>query len=152
MEHPRKSSPTTVHNSFMQSLKSSVSIGKSDWANLHPRYPQGIGQAEATNKTIVTSLKKRLKGKREAGPPSFPESYGDTEQYHELQPEKPLSCLSAEWKQESSLKSKYQASEGNTQTITKNWTQKWHELDFIEEKRDRARIRTANYQYAAVQY
>ncbi|CAL9235582.1 unnamed protein product, partial [Arabidopsis halleri] len=29
-----------------------------------PRYPQGNGQAEATNKTILAGLKKRLEAKK----------------------------------------------------------------------------------------
>ncbi|RVW72875.1 hypothetical protein CK203_057177 [Vitis vinifera] len=41
-----------------------------------PRYPQSNGQAEATNKTLITALKKRLEQAKENGWRSYPASCG----------------------------------------------------------------------------
>ncbi|RVW35069.1 Pro-Pol polyprotein [Vitis vinifera] len=44
-----------------------------------PRYPQSNGQAEATNKTLITALKKGLNKPKGNGSKSYPASYGPTE-------------------------------------------------------------------------
>ncbi|RVX16977.1 hypothetical protein CK203_003422 [Vitis vinifera] len=41
-----------------------------------PRYPQSNGQAEATNKTLITALKKRLEQAKGKWWRSYPASYG----------------------------------------------------------------------------
>ncbi|RVX09856.1 hypothetical protein CK203_012805 [Vitis vinifera] len=43
---------------------------------LHTGYPQSNGQAEATNKTLITALKKRLDKPKENGWKSYPASCG----------------------------------------------------------------------------
>ncbi|RVW53149.1 hypothetical protein CK203_115777 [Vitis vinifera] len=44
-----------------------------------PRYPQSNGQAEATNKTLITALKKRLEQAKGKWVESYPASYGPIE-------------------------------------------------------------------------
>ncbi|XP_019096313.1 PREDICTED: uncharacterized protein LOC104767301 [Camelina sativa] len=62
-EFRMRSSPTTARNSLRSNSKVCakwrIRLSKSS-----PRYPQGNGQAEATNKTIIDGLKKRLEDKK----------------------------------------------------------------------------------------
>ena len=56
-----------------------------------PRHPQANGQVEATNKTLMKTLKKKLDDKKELGWSIFQKSYGPTEQQFKCPQEKPLS-------------------------------------------------------------
>ncbi|RVW64549.1 hypothetical protein CK203_040370 [Vitis vinifera] len=52
-----------------------------------PRYPQSNGQAEATNKTLITALKKRLEQAKGKWVRSYPASYGPIEPHPDDQQE-----------------------------------------------------------------
>ncbi|RVW28798.1 hypothetical protein CK203_108250 [Vitis vinifera] len=69
-----------------------------------PRYPQSNGQAEATNKTLITALKKRLEQTKGSGWRSYPASYGPIEPHPDVQKETLLSPSHMEWMQSSLLK------------------------------------------------
>ena len=69
-----------------------------------PRYPQSNGQAEATNKTLITALKKGLNKPKENGSRSYPASYGLTEPHPGGQQETLLSPSHMEWRQSFLLK------------------------------------------------
>ncbi|RVW36079.1 Pol polyprotein [Vitis vinifera] len=70
-----------------------------------PRYPQSNGQAEATNKTLITALKKRLEqAKKGSGWRSYPASYGPIEPHPDDQQETLLSPSHMEWTQSFLLK------------------------------------------------
>ncbi|RVW84287.1 hypothetical protein CK203_036596 [Vitis vinifera] len=69
-----------------------------------PRYPQSNGQAEATNKTLITALKKRLEQAKGNGWRSYPASYGPIEPHPDDQQETLLSPSHMEWMQSFLLK------------------------------------------------
>ncbi|RVX18518.1 hypothetical protein CK203_006777 [Vitis vinifera] len=69
-----------------------------------PRYPQSNGQAEATNKTLITALKKRLEQAKGNGWRSYPASYGPIEPHPDGQQETLLSLSHMEWTQSFLLK------------------------------------------------
>ncbi|RVW70451.1 Pol polyprotein [Vitis vinifera] len=64
-----------------------------------PRYPQSNGQAEATNKTLVTALKKRLEQPKESEWKSYLASYGPIEPHPDGQQETLPSPSHTEWMQ-----------------------------------------------------
>ncbi|RVW33061.1 Pol polyprotein [Vitis vinifera] len=69
-----------------------------------PRYPQSNGQAEATNKTLITALKKRLEQAKGKWVESYPASYGPIEPHPDDQQETLLSPSHMEWMQSFLLK------------------------------------------------
>ncbi|RVW35185.1 hypothetical protein CK203_100012 [Vitis vinifera] len=69
-----------------------------------PRYPQSNGQAEATNKTLITALKKRLEQAKGKWVRSYPASYGPIEPHPDDQQETLLSPSHMEWMQSFLLK------------------------------------------------
>ena len=117
-----------------------------------PRYPQANGQAEATNKTIVSSLKKRLTQAKGAWADELPAvlwSYRTT-------PRTPTgeTPFSLTYGTEAVIPVEAGLPTARYKMVDEqmNNSELEHELDTIDELRERALIRNAAYQHKAAQH
>jgi hypothetical protein len=105
-----------------------------------PAYPQGNGQAESSNKTILNGIKKRLEEAKGRWVEELPPYYGHSERRLEVQQERPLSPAVIPFEVGlPTLRSEEYNQENNELMLAKD-------LDLAQERRDLAMIRLASYQ------
>ena len=121
---------------------------------LTPRYPQGNGQAETINKTILDGLKKRLDAKKGRCPKSSKESFGPVGRLQDRQPVKPPFALVYGTKCMISAEVEFPGVWRRLlhQQEDQNNLMLLHDLDLINEHRDQAFIQIQNYQEATAKY
>ena len=117
-----------------------------------PRYPQANGQAKSYNKTIINTLKKRLRKAKGAWAEELPDvlwSYRTTARTPTGETLFALAYSSeAIIHVETGIQSlRYQWLDEDT-----NWQQLNHNLDLIDELRDMASLRTAAYHQQVAKY
>ncbi|XP_057789181.1 uncharacterized protein LOC131006011 [Salvia miltiorrhiza] len=117
-----------------------------------PRYPQANGQAESSNKTIMNTLKKRLekaKGKWADELPGVLWSYRTTTRASTG--ETPFSLA---YGMEAVIPTEGEVPTARHELTTNNGNQKamCHELDLLDEKRNKANIRLASYQQSIARH
>ncbi|RVW75786.1 hypothetical protein CK203_059885 [Vitis vinifera] len=125
--YKRPLQPTTVH-SLIASLSGISVRTKHPNSYSTPRYPQSNGQAEATNKTLITALKKGSSKPKESGWKLLPASCGLIEPHPDV-------------RQETLPSPSHTADDANAE-LGRN-------LDWADEVRETASIRMADYQQRA---
>ena len=117
-----------------------------------PRYPQANGQAESSNKTIMNSIKKRLekaKGRWADELPGVLWSYRTTTRTSTG--ETPFSLA---YGMEAVIPTESEVPTARYELTTDevNWENMCHELDNIDEKRDKALLRISTYQQSIARH
>ncbi|CAA7040023.1 unnamed protein product [Microthlaspi erraticum] len=119
-----------------------------------PRYPQGNGQAEATNKTLLSNLKKRLDARKHRWSEELAAVlWACRTTPHKATHETPFSLaygLEAVIPTETSVPSLRRMQ--CPANVELNEEMLRDHLDLIDERRDQALIRIQNYQQAAARY
>ncbi|KAK0604330.1 hypothetical protein LWI29_014567 [Acer saccharum] len=111
-----------------------------------PRYPQANGQAESTNKTIVNTLKKRLEAKKSQWAEKLPEilwSYRTTPR--RSTGETPFSLVYGS-EAVIPIETRLSTARNENPDEEQNNLELSFELDHLDERRDRAALRTQSYQ------
>ncbi|KAK1554732.1 hypothetical protein Q3G72_016522 [Acer saccharum] len=111
-----------------------------------PRYPQANGQAESTNKTIVNTLKKRLEAEKSQWAEKLPEilwSYRTTPR--RSTGETPFSLVYGS-EAVIPIETRLSTARSENPDEDQNNLELSFELDHLDERRDRAALRTQSYQ------
>ncbi|KAK1576582.1 hypothetical protein Q3G72_015094 [Acer saccharum] len=111
-----------------------------------PRYPQANGQAESTNKTIVNTLKKRLEAEKSQWAEKLPEilwSYRTTPR--RSTGETPFSLVYGS-EAVIPIETRLSTARSENPDEEQNNLELSFELDHLDERRDRAALRTQSYQ------
>ncbi|KAK0589707.1 hypothetical protein LWI29_017611 [Acer saccharum] len=111
-----------------------------------PRYPQANGQAESTNKTIVNTLKKRLEAEKSQWAEKLPEilwSYRTTPR--RSTGETPFSLVYGS-EAVIPIETRLPTARSENPNEEQNNLELSFELDHLDERRDRAALRTQSYQ------
>ncbi|KAK0592411.1 hypothetical protein LWI29_018735 [Acer saccharum] len=111
-----------------------------------PRYPQANGQAESTNKTIVNTLKKRLEAEKSQWAEKLPEilwSYRTTPR--RSTGETPFSLVYGS-EAVIPIETRLSTARSENPNEEQNNLELSFELDHLDERRDRAALRTQSYQ------
>ncbi|XP_010474084.2 PREDICTED: uncharacterized protein LOC104753544 [Camelina sativa] len=142
------------HGHYLPTMMSDCEKWRIKLRKSTPRYPQGNGQAEATNKIILDGLKKRLDAKKGAWVDELDGvlwSYRTTPRQATNQ-----TPFSLAYGMEAMAPTKVSSTSLRrtmlVQDTTLNSQMLLDQLDELEEERDKALLRIQNYQLAAAKY